>query len=91
LTSRTRCRQDFRLVSGGGVNFGGFTDSEYFQVGSNLIFSPVRDLDIGVEIFYREVDPRRRVVSGAPAFAGTQRTIGDEGTFEGRFRIQRDF
>ncbi|CAA9323505.1 MAG: hypothetical protein AVDCRST_MAG90-1112, partial [uncultured Microvirga sp.] len=68
-----------------------FTDSEYFQVGSNLIYSPVRDLDIGVEILYREVDPRRRVISAEPAFAGTQRSVGQQDTFEGRFRIQRDF
>jgi len=72
-----------------GVRNAAFTDFDYFQIGSNLIYSPVRDLDIGVEILYREVDPRRRIREASPIL--TNRFINDEGTFEGRLRIQRDF
>ncbi len=74
-----------------GVGSAAFTDADYFQIGSNLIYSPVRDLDIGVEILYREIDPRRRIRQATPAPIGVNRFVGDEGTFEGRLRIQRDF
>jgi hypothetical protein len=83
------------LIVGGvplaGVGVGSFIDADYWQVGTNLIWSPVRDLDIGVEVLYRNVDPKGRVLAADPAGRTWGRFIGDEGTFEGRLRIQRDF
>ena len=38
----------------------GFQDVNIFEVGANLIWSPVRNLDIGVEAIYRKLDPKNR-------------------------------
>jgi hypothetical protein len=64
------------------INYGadapeGFDFTEW-RAGTNLIWSPVSGLDLGVEVLYANVDPR------AP---GTE--SGD--TWEGRLRVQRDF
>jgi len=49
-----------------------------WRVGSNLIWSPVSGLDIGVEALYSNLDPRGALLRG-------------DDTWEGRLRIQRDF
>jgi hypothetical protein len=68
------------------AGFGG-CDTEWWFIGSNLIWSPVRDLDIGVEVLYRVVDPEGRVAhANRPG-----RFLNDDDAFEARFRIQRDF
>jgi hypothetical protein len=55
---------------------GDFTE---WRVGSNLIWSPVSGLDIGVEALYSNLNPRGIV--GAD----------EDDAWEGRLRIQRDF
>ncbi|MDB5510884.1 MAG: porin [Enterovirga sp.] len=69
-------------------------------VGSNLIWSPVRDLDIGVEVAYERIDIRGRVadtskggtVPAAGAVAGgTGRVTGVDDNILARLRVQRDF
>ena len=73
---------------------------EQFYGGSNLIWSPVRDLDIGVEVVYQRIWLPRAVADankgGTAAIGGT--VVGGTGrvtTFDDniltRFRIQRDF
>lgn len=60
-----------------------------FEVGTNVIWSPVAGLDIGVEVLYRQIDPR-----GSFTYvdrAGVARVKGSESGWEGRLRIQRDF
>jgi hypothetical protein len=56
----------------------GFDFTEW-RAGSNLIWSPVSGLDIGVEVLYSNLDPR------GPSFGD------DNDTIEGRLRVQRDF
>jgi hypothetical protein len=56
----------------------GFDFSEW-RAGTNVIWSPVAGLDIGVEALYANVDPR------GPSFGQ------DNDTWEGRIRVQRDF
>lgn len=76
------------------------SDLTFWQIGTNLIWSPVKDLDLGVEVLYRTIDPKRRVVdlTGAAIAPGVGvvpgaffRTIGKDDALEGRLRIQRDF
>ncbi|PVE22216.1 porin [Microvirga sp. KLBC 81] len=55
-----------------------FADFNEWRVGSNVIWSPVSNLDIGVEVLYSNVDLR-----------GVDDE--EEGVWEGRLRIQRDF
>lgn len=64
-----------------------------FEIGTNLIWSPVAGLDIGVEVLYKSVDPRGRYTpvstfSNLPAVVNSK---GKDSGFEGRFRVQRDF
>ncbi|HEY8566401.1 MAG TPA: porin [Beijerinckiaceae bacterium] len=75
-----------------------FKDLSVFAIGTNLIWSPVRDLDIGVEVLYNRLDPRGRVVDANRPFAQTvpgvglvQRTISYDDIIVGQLRIQRDF
>ena len=69
-------------------------------VGSNLIWSPVRDLDIGIEVVYQRVDYRGRVADGTrggtaaiagTTVAGSGRTTSTDDNILARFRVQRDF
>jgi hypothetical protein len=64
-------------------------------VGSNLIYSPVRDLDIGVEVIYERIDIRGRAFDANRPFLNTagvnQRTVKTDDNIAARFRIQRDF
>ena len=73
----------------------GLVDFNEYRVGANVIWTPVKEFQIGVEALYIRVDPRQRVAvplttaSGEPT--GTFRSTGPEDTWEGRLRVQRDF
>ena len=55
-------------------------DFTEWRAGSNLIWSPVSGLDIGVEVLYSNLNPR-----------GIVGTDDDDDAWEGRLRVQRDF
>ena len=73
----------------------GLVDFDEYRVGANVIWTPVKEFQIGVEALYIRVDPRQRVAvplttaSGDPT--GIFRSTGSEDTWEGRLRVQRDF
>jgi len=56
------------------------TDFTEWRAGSNVIWSPVSGLDIGVEVLYSNLNPR-----------GIVGTDVDDDAWEGRLRVQRDF
>lgn len=63
-------------------------DPKEFRIGTNLIWTPVAGLDIGVEVLYAQVDLRNRVQAlGRPAGI----LIKSDDSISGRLRIQRDF
>ena len=63
-------------------------DPKEFRIGSNLIWSPVAGLDIGVEVLYAKVEVKNFVPAlGTP----TLRLIKSDDSLSGRLRIQRDF
>jgi hypothetical protein len=66
---------------------GALTDVTWWQVGTNVTWSPVAGLDLGVEAIYRVVDPRGRIVDAT--FAG--RNVSKDDALEVRVRVQRDF
>jgi len=87
-------------LTGTVVNFG-FQDLRIYEAGLNLIWSPVKGLDIGVEGVYRKLDPkgREREEFGPTNFSNG---VGDRANpllasqssrdaWEARLRIQRDF
>ena len=87
------------LTAAGGIFNSQGKDFSHIYVGSNLIWSPVRDLDIGVEAIYdrleflggasggRVVDLNKNIANAQ----GLPRTIKFDDTILARFRIQRDF
>lgn len=76
-------------------NFGGAgtianvkLDPKEFRIGTNLIWSPVAGLDIGVEVLYAKVEVKNFV----PALGTVPgRLIKSDDSISGRLRIQRDF
>jgi hypothetical protein len=77
----------------GPVNVG-FVDFDEWRIGSNLIWSPVKRLDIGVEALYIMLDPEGRVRS-APIYRTAtgfeQRSIDADDVWIGRLRFQVEF
>ncbi len=63
-------------------------DIKYYTVGVNTIWSPVRNLDLGVEVVYHNLSNRTQA-GGIPVFNGTPRA--SEGAWVGTFRAQRNF
>lgn len=75
------------LPVAGVLPVGALTEITWWQVGTNVTWSPVAGLDLGVEAIYRVVDPSGRIVDAT--FAG--RNVSNDDAIELRFRIQRDF
>jgi hypothetical protein len=93
----------FNLVSG--ARLGAF-DANIWQLGGQAVWSPVKDLDIGLEVLYTRIDPQGRVIDtnrnfvggglpvGVAVPAGTIPglfTKGSDDVIETRLRFQRDF
>ena len=77
------------LIPGTGARApGSVVDTTWWQIGTNLTWSPVADLDIGAEVVYRTVDPKGRVFDFTTA---APRTVSKDDAFEARLRVQRDF
>jgi len=73
-----------------GVFIGGVAnqDPKEFRIGSNLVWSPVSGLDIGVEVLYAWAEVKTRIqAAGRPAGV----LIKSDDALSARLRIQRDF
>jgi hypothetical protein len=72
----------------------GFVDFSEWRLGTNLIWSPVKGLDLGAEAMYVKLDPEGDVLS-APVVRGPlgfeQRRIDSDDVWIGRVRVQREF
>ena len=82
---------EFASVGVGNFNYG-FVDATEWKVGTNVIWSPIKNFDIGVEVLYSRLDPKGRVLSinnGRDYYNG--KTISADDSWQGRLRIQRDF
>ncbi|WP_439498774.1 porin [Bosea sp. (in: a-proteobacteria)] len=70
------------------IGFASNQDPEEIRIGSNLIWSPVAGLDIGVEVLYARTEIKNRIqAAGRPL----GQLIKSDDAFQGRLRIQRDF
>ena len=67
--------------NGGRINNIDFNE---WRVGTNLIWSPVAGLDLGVEVMYSRLDTNTPIL-----FSGRLDDLDD--AWEGRLRVQRDF
>ncbi|KQU50700.1 hypothetical protein ASG72_12605 [Bosea sp. Leaf344] len=78
------------LDYGRGVFVGGVAnqDPKEFRIGSNLVWSPVSGLDIGVEVLYAKAEVKTRIqAAGRPLGV----LIKSDDALSARLRIQRDF
>ena len=65
-------------------------DARYWTAGTNMIWSPVRNLDLGIEVVYHDVSARTQ--TGALPLVNPSRTYrGQEGVWVGTLRVQRNF
>jgi hypothetical protein len=86
------------IVGGGtGIRLG-FVDHEIFELGANLIWTPVKQLDVGLEAVYRRFDADGTVATRLRRVEGRElvtldnfRRDNDDDNLEVRLRIQRDF
>jgi hypothetical protein len=70
----------------------GAPDVTVWQVGSNIVWSPVTGLDIGPEIMYVHVDAGNRpLYNVAYQNASYWVTSGNQDRWIGRFRVERNF
>ena len=66
------------------------SDVKYWSVGLNTIWSPVRNLDLGIEVNYHNIEARQQ--NGLPAVIQPSNTFrGQEGAWVGVMRVQRNF
>jgi hypothetical protein len=69
----------------------GFADTTLWRVGSNIVWSPIKDLEMGPEVMYTNIRggngfATNGVAKGDPIFGK-----GTEDMWQFRFRVQRDF
>jgi hypothetical protein len=82
------------VFGGGGATLGaGCGDWSAWSAGSRLLWNPVANLDIGLDVMYTKVDT---ALAGASYVQGTQGLppvllVGDTHTWAGIFRVQRNF
>ena len=104
--SGTAVSSNATFIGGGPIGSRSFAlspvlrDNYQIIAGASLIWSPVKDLDIGVEGVYiknglksgRVVNQTDNPVTAAAINAGAfVRTVSSEDTYNARFRVQRDF
>ena len=73
---------------------GGIKGTTAYAVGANLVWSPTRGFDIGLELAYRKVNNKLTAVGPVWGSAGAPNTIGvkqNPDMFFGRIRVQRTF
>jgi hypothetical protein len=73
----------------------GAVNTDEYRLGSNLVWTPVKNFDIGAEVMYLRDNHHSRPMGLAPDYAlwaaGLPSWKGSNGTLEGRLRVQRSF
>lgn len=65
-------------------------DVKYASVGVNTIWSPVRNLDLGLEVVYHNIQSRTQA-GGTPIVAPSGMPLGSQGAWVATARVQRNF
>ena len=83
------------LAAGTAGTVTGIVDFNEYRIGTNTIWTPVKDFQIGAEILYTRVDPRGRVAVPLTTVAGEAtgqfKSTSSDDIWEARLRVQRDF
>ncbi len=70
---------------------GGLGDASEYRIGNQFIFTPVHDLNFGVEVIYAHIDQTLAHERGQAATALPAGIARNPDAFEARFRVERDF
>ncbi len=71
--------------------FGGLGDMSEYRIGNQFLWDPVKNLEIGLEVFYAHID---QTLAHNPVSAPTALPVGiskNPDAFEARLRVERDF
>ena len=79
-------------AGGGNVPGNNLRNANYWTIGSNVIWSPIKGLDIGAEVNYLQINSDQGRLNGNVAKAtAVGATYSESSAVVGRLRIQRDF
>ena len=79
-------------AAGGAANANRLRNANYWTVGTNVIWSPVKGLDIGVEVDYLQINSDQgRMFGNQAKDTAVGATYTESSAVVGRLRIQRDF
>jgi len=79
-------------VAAGGANTANtLRNAQYWTVGTNVIWSPIRGLDIGAEINYQQLNTDGRMNGNQAKYTSVGALYNEGSAIVGRFRVQRDF
>ena len=84
-------RQGLYAAYGGIDHYGPNYDMTAFSVGTNLIWSPVRGLDIGAEVGYQMISEKPDYIKASLVTTGNPFYGANDSQWFGRLRFQRDF
>ncbi|WP_406853705.1 porin [Alsobacter sp. KACC 23698] len=80
------------FLAAGGATFGNpLRDFDYWTVGTNVTWSPVKDFDIGAEVDYVRIKSNNGPIFTAISTDPGARLYSQDSAFIGRLKIQRDF
>ena len=79
------------LAAGGTSTYNTLRNSQYWTVGSNVIWSPIKGLDIGAEVNYLQINTDGQVNGNQSKYTAVGATYNQGSAVVGRLRIQRDF
>ena len=86
---------DYSTAAGLALNGGaaaGDPDWSFWQVGSRTQWTPVKNLELSVDLMYNHVDTSGNGLAvGADSTATAGNTLGNIGWLQGMFRVQRNF
>jgi len=88
------CAANLMGLDANGVQNGCNFDFATMQIGFNTIWSPVRNLDIGVEVLYSKLDQKHQgfgVLGTSGTRTGGIYRLRDQDTWSGTVRFQRNF
>ena len=77
--------------AGGQNSANTLVNSQYWTVGTNVIWSPVKGLDIGAEVNYLQLNTDNKINGNQAKYTAVGATYNEGSAVVGRLRIQRDF
>ena len=79
------------VAAGGMATANNLVSSQYWTVGTNVIWSPVRGLDIGAEVNYLQLNTDNAINGNQAKYTSVGARYSEGSAVIGRIRIQRDF